>query len=338
MPHPPQMSNKGNYVVSLSRVTAWLGSIAESLGVEIYPGFAGAQLVFSEDGKSVKGVRTNEVGLDREGRMKDSFEPGMQFNAKVTLLAEGAHGSLTKGLVKKFDLRKEVGADEQTYGIGVKEVWRVKPEKHQPGKVVHTMGWPLDYKTYGGSWIYHMDDGLVSLGLVVGLDYANPYISPYRELQRLKHHPYFKDLLEGGERIAYGGRVLNEGGLQSIPRLDFPGGALIGCAAGFLNVPKIKGTHNAMKSGMLAAETAYTQLTESDSDKVDMSDYGKALKESWIWKELKEVRNMRPSFKTSLGMWGGIVWSGLDSLILKGKVPWTWRHKGTDATHTGKAK
>ncbi|KAG8829222.1 hypothetical protein FRC17_006970 [Serendipita sp. 399] len=347
MPHPPQMSNKGNYILSLSQFTRWLGSVAEEMGVEIYPGFAGASLVVdnsSEDAKHGKGVvravRTNEVGLDRQGRMKDSFEPGMQFNAKVTLLAEGAHGSLTKQAVKHFDLRGLVGADPQTYGMGVKEVWRVKPENYRPGEVLHTLGWPLDWKTYGGGWVYHMADGLVSLGLVVGLDYANPYLSPYRELQRMKHHPYFRKLLDGAERIAYGGRVINEGGVQSVPRLFFPGGALIGCSAGFVNVPKIKGTHNAMKSGMLAAETAFAELerlkAEEGSGVADMSAYEMALKESWVWKELKEVRNLRPSFNTPLGIWGGMAYSGIDSLFLKGRVPWTFRHKGTDAEHTGK--
>jgi electron-transferring-flavoprotein dehydrogenase len=267
MPHPPQMSNKGNYILSLSQFTRWLGGIAEEMGVEIYPGFAGARLVYgdannstSQDNKSVAGVITNEVGVDRAGRLKDTFEPGMQFNAKLTLLAEGAHGSLTKSAVRDFGLRKSIGADEQTYGIGVKEVWRVKPENYRPGEVIHTMGWPLDWKTYGGGWVYHMADGLVSLGLVVGLDYANPYLSPYRTLQQFKHHPYFRQLLEGGERVGYGARVINEGGVQSVPKLFFPGGALIGCSAGFVNVPKIKGTHNAMKSGMLAAEVGFEQL------------------------------------------------------------------------------
>ncbi|KAG8780510.1 hypothetical protein FRC16_003117, partial [Serendipita sp. 398] len=351
MPHPPQMSNKGNYILSLSQFTRWLGGVAEEMGVEIYPGFAGASLVIDhssestsdrKDGKGVvRGVRTNEVGLDRSGRMKDSFEPGMQFNAKVTLLAEGAHGSLTKQAVKNFDLRGVVGADPQTYGMGVKEVWRVKPENYRPGEVIHTMGWPLDWKTYGGGWVYHMADGLVSLGLVIGLDYANPYLSPYRELQRMKHHPYFRKLLEGGERVAYGGRVINEGGVQSVPRLFFPGGALIGCSAGLVNVPKIKGTHNAMKSGMLAAETSFAQLErlmeEDSTEPVDMSEYESSLKDSWVWKELKEVRNLRPSFNTPLGIWGGMAYSGVDSLFLKGRVPWTFRHKGTDAGHTGKA-
>lgn len=348
MPHPPQMSNKGNYILSLSQFTKWLGSVAEEMGVEIYPGFAGASLVLDpnsgSDGKGVvRGVRTNEVGLDRAGRMKDTFEPGMQFNAKVTLLAEGAHGSLTKQTVRHYDLRNSIGADAQTYGMGVKEVWRVKPENYRPGEVIHTMGWPLDWKTYGGGWVYHMADGLVSLGLVIGLDYANPYLSPYRELQRMKHHPYFRNLLEGGERLAYGGRVINEGGVQSVPKLFFPGGALIGCSAGLVNVAKIKGTHNAMKSGMLAAETAYQQVIKLKSEDsaeavADMSPYETALKESWVWKDLQEVRNLRPSFNTGLGIWGGMAYSGIDSLFLKGRVPWTFRHKGTDASHTGKAK
>ncbi|KAI0080480.1 FAD/NAD(P)-binding domain-containing protein [Panus rudis PR-1116 ss-1] len=344
IPHPPQMSHKGNYIVSLSRVTAWLASIAEELGVEIYPGFAGAGLVYSHDGKGVLGVRTNEVGLDREGRMKDTFEPGMEFRAKVTLLAEGAHGSLSKEAIRRFKLRE--GRDPQTYGIGIKEVWRVDPSKHQPGFVLHTMGWPLDWKTYGGGWVYHMDEGLVSMGLVIGLDYANPYMSPYREFQRMKHHPYFRDLLSGNAtRIAYGARSLNEGGLQSVPKLNFPGGALIGCSAGFVNVAKIKGTHNAMKSGMLAAETAFDAISSSDASEneenpTDMSKYDDALRNSWVHEDLYEVRNLRPSFNTPLGIWGGIAYSGLDSLILKGRTPWTFRNTSgkSDAAHTKPAR
>ncbi|KAH8102298.1 FAD/NAD-P-binding domain-containing protein [Cristinia sonorae] len=342
IPHPPQMSHKGNYIVSLSRVTAWLATIAEELGVEIYPGFAGAGLVYGKDG--VIGVRTNEVGVDREGRMKDSFEPGMEFRAKVTLLAEGAHGSLSKEAIRRFNLRE--GRDLQTYGIGVKEVWRVDPSKYQAGHVLHTMGWPLDWKTYGGGWVYHMHDGLVSLGLVIGLDYSNPYLSPYRELQRMKHHPFFRDLLSGSAtRIAYGARSLNEGGLQSVPKLHFPGGALIGCSAGFVNVAKIKGTHNAMKTGMLAAETAYDVATSSEGTENqeqeksnDMSAYEEAFKNSWVYKDLHEVRNIRPAFNTSLGIWGGIAYGGLDSLILKGRTPWTFHNPTTsDAHHTKRA-
>ncbi|KZT40193.1 FAD/NAD(P)-binding domain-containing protein [Sistotremastrum suecicum HHB10207 ss-3] len=339
MPHPPQMSNKGNYIVSLSRFTAWLGSIAEEMGVEIYPGFGGSSILYTDPSKKVvKGVVTNDVGISKSGHIKDSFEPGLEFHAKATLLAEGAHGSLTKTLVKNFDLRE--GKDPQTYGIGVKEVWRVSEEKWKGGEVVHTMGWPLDWKTYGGGWVYHMSDGLVSLGLVVGLDYANPYLSPYREFQRMKHHPYLASLLEGGERLAYGARTLNEGGLQSIPRLHFPGGALIGCSAGFLNVPKIKGTHNAMKSGMIAAENVFEQLQASSSqseDGIDLSGYEEGMKKSWVWEELKEVRNLRPSFNTRLGLWGGIAYSGIDSLILKGRTPWTLRTKISDARHTKRA-
>ncbi|KAF8839455.1 hypothetical protein BDN67DRAFT_953472 [Paxillus ammoniavirescens] len=339
IPHPPQMSNDGNYIASLSQLCVWLGSIAEELGVEVYPGFAGAGLVYSEDGKSIAGVRTNEVGLDRQGRMKETFEPGMEFHAKVTLIAEGAHGSLSKELINKFDLRRD--SDPQTYGIGLKEVWRVDPSQYRPGEVVHTMGWPLDYRTYGGGWVYHMADGLVSLGLVIGLDYTNPYLSPYKELQRMKHHPYFARLLSGSStRVAYGARALNEGGLQSVPQLNFPGGALIGCSAGFVNIAKIKGTHNAMKSGMLAAEAAADVLTESSDGErnasSNMSKYNAALRDSWVWSDLNEVRNLRASFNTPLGLWGGIAYSGVDSLFLKGRTPWTFRNRSrtTDAAHT----
>ncbi|KAI0316037.1 FAD/NAD(P)-binding domain-containing protein [Amylostereum chailletii] len=330
IPHPPQMSNDGNYILSLSQFTAWLGSIAEELGVEIYPGFAGASLVYTEDGHGIAGVCTNDVGLDRKGKPKDSFEPGMEFRAKVTLLAEGARGSLTKTAVRRFQLQKD--ADPQTYGFGVKEVWRVDPSQYRPGEVLHTMGWPLGMSTYGGGWVYHMADGLVSLGLVVGLDYANPYLSPYRELQ----------LLSGDStRIAYGARTLNEGGLQSVPKLHFPGGALIGCSAGFVNIAKIKGTHNAMKTGMLAAEAAYDAIESHPEDStlpVDMSAYESAYKDSWVYKDLHEVRNLRPSFNTSLGVFGGIVYSGIDSLLLRGRTPWTFRNpSSTDAAHTLRA-
>ncbi|KAF8148389.1 hypothetical protein B0H34DRAFT_736775 [Crassisporium funariophilum] len=347
IPHPPQMNNTGNYIVSLSQFTRWLAGVAEEeYGVEIYPGFAGAQLLLSPEkdadsvwgsGKvpSVQGVITNEVGLTRNYRMKSSFEPGMAFRAKVTLLAEGAHGSLSKQALSLYNLRKE--AQPQTYGIGLKEVWRVDPAQYRPGEVVHTMGWPLDRNTYGGGWVYHMDGGLVSLGLVIGLDYKNPFLSPYRELQRMKHHPYFRTLLSTGnsERLSYAARTLTEGGLQSVPKLNFPGGALIGCSAGFVNVAKIKGTHNAMKSGMLAAEAAYDAVHPADSKStseeksssaVNMAPYDRAVHESWIHQDLHEVRNLRPSFGTSLGIWGGIAYSGVDSMFLKGRVPWTFKH------------
>ncbi|CAO1619612.1 unnamed protein product [Jaminaea pallidilutea] len=341
IPHPPQMHNKGNYIVSLSRVTAWLGEQAEAAGVEIYSGFAAAQAIWNDDKTGIKGVITGEMGLDKQGKPKDAFEPGMEFHAPLTLFAEGAHGSLSTDIISRLKLREAVGAEPQTYGLGVKEVWRVKPEKHQPGLVSHTLGWPLDYKTYGGSWLYHMEDNMVSIGLVVGLDYENPYLSPFREFQKMKHHPYFSHLLEGGECIAYGARTLNEGGYQSIPKLNFPGGALIGCSAGFLNVPKIKGTHNAMKSGMVAAEAyydAWKQRQESGSENViDLVDYRKRLDDTYVIKELKEVRNLRPSFHNPLGLYGGMAYSGIDSLLLKGRTPWTLHHVGEDHEQTKKA-
>ena len=342
LPHPPQMNNHGNYIVSLSRVVAWLGEKAEELGVEIYPGFAGAQFVWDEgpDGtkRGIKGVITNDIGLNKERKPKDSYEPGMEFRAPVTLLAEGAHGSLSQDAIRELKLREAVGADPQTYGLGIKEVWRVKPENHQAGQVVHTIGWPLDIHTYGGSFMYHMEDNLVTLGLVVGLDYKNPYLSPYQEFQRMKHHPVFAKVLEGGDCVAYGARALNEGGYQSIPKVHFSGGALLGCSAGFLNVPKIKGTHNAMKSGMLAAEAAVDALGKRSEEDlyapIDIAEYKTKLDNSWVIPELHQVRNIRPSFNSPLGMLGGLMYSGLDTLILKGKVPWTFHHEGPDHAET----
>lgn len=341
MPHPPQMNNKGNYIVSLSRVVTWLGEQAEEAGVEIYPGFAGAQIVWHEDANGnkcgIKGIVTNDIGLNKEGQPKDNYEPGMEFRAPITLLAEGAHGSLSLKIMKELKLREEVGADPQTYGIGIKEVWRVKPENHEPGLVAHTMGHPLSTDTYGGSFMYHMDDNMVSLGLVVGLDYTNPYLSPYQEFQRMKHHPFFAKVLEGGQCLAYGARALNEGGYQSIPKVHFPGGALLGCSAGFLNVPKIKGTHNAMKSGMLAAEAAVEALANrSEEDPyapIDIAEYKTKLDNSWIMKELYEVRNIRPSFH-AFGFLGALMYSGLETMFLKGKVPWTFHHEKEDYQYT----
>ncbi|CAH7683863.1 electron-transferring-flavo protein dehydrogenase [Phakopsora pachyrhizi] len=343
LPHPPQMRNAGkNYLISLSKFTRWLADRAEGLGVEIYPGFSGSKLIYNQDKTGIEGVITNDSGLDRRGRPKDNFEAGMEFRSKVLLLAEGCHGSLTKSVINHFDLRK--GRDFQTYGLGLKEVWRVKDQVHEPGKVVHTMGWPLKKDTYGGSWMYHLEDNIVSLGLVVGLDYPNPYLSPYQEFQRMKHHPIFKKVLEGGECIAYGARSLNEGGYQSIPKLFFPGGALVGCTAGFLNVPKIKGTHTAMKSGMLAAESTFEALRSSAREEdsngrlIELEDYQKRLDDSWVIQELKQIRNLRPSFNTRFGLYGGILYSGLDSLILRGRVPWTFKHHKQDFEATKSVK
>ncbi|KAL3420774.1 electron transfer flavoprotein-ubiquinone oxidoreductase, mitochondrial [Phlyctema vagabunda] len=331
IPAPPQMNNHGNYIVSLNQFTKWLGERAEEIGVEVYPGFAASEVLYKSDG-SVKGVATNDLGISRTGKAKDSFERGMEFHAKITLFGEGCHGSLTKQVIKKFDLRRE--SQPQTYGLGLKEVWEVQPEKFQKGQVSHSMGYPLEADTYGGGWMYHFGDNLVSVGLVVGLDYPNPWLSPYGEFQKMKQHPFYKSVLEGGKCISYGARALNEGGFQSIPKVAFPGGALIGDTAGFLNVPKIKGTHTAMKSGMLAAEATWTALESNQDGTVFLYDYEDSLRKSSIWKELKEVRNMRPSFHSPLKLYGGIMYSGLEAYVLKGRVPWTLAHKGTDAAAT----
>ena len=335
LPAPPQMHNKGNYIISLSQFTKWLGDRAEEVGVEVYPGFAGAEIIYGSDG-AVKGVATNDQGVGRDGKAKGNFERGMEFRAKATLLAEGCHGSLTKQVAKKFDLRRE--SDPQTYGLGIKEVWEVQPKKFNKGSISHSMGYPLSKDVYGGGWMYHYGENLVSVGLVVGLDYKNPWISPYGEFQKMKLHPFYKSVLEGGSCIAYGARALNEGGYQSIPKCAFPGGALIGDTAGFLNVPKIKGTHTSMKSGMLAAEAAYTAVKSSPNDSsVFLYDYEDALRSSWIWKELRAVRNMRPSFHNPLGIYGGIMYSGLEAYIFRGMVPWTLSHKAPDYAGTKNA-
>lgn len=333
IPAPPQMNNHGNYIISLNQFCRWLGERAEEVGVEVYPGFAASEVLYRSDG-SVQGVATNDVGLSRAGEPKPSFERGMEFHARVTLFAEGCHGSLTKQVIRKFDLRRDSQA--QTYGLGLKEVWEVPPEKFRPGEIVHTMGYPLPSDTYGGGWLYHFGDHLVSLGLVVGLDYPNPWLSPYGEFQRMKQHPVYHSVIEGGKCISYGARALNEGGFQSIPKCAFPGGALIGDTAGFLNVPKIKGTHTAMRSGMLAAEASFAALQAnppaSDSS-IFLYDYEDKLRASSIWAELKQVRNMRPSFHTRLGIYGGILYSGLEAYVLRGRAPWTLKHRPLAGDH-----
>ncbi|MCJ1225997.1 hypothetical protein MMC12_002646 [Toensbergia leucococca] len=337
IPTPPQMNNHGNYIISLNQFCKWLGERAEEVGVEIYPGFAASEVLYKSDG-SVQGVATNDLGLGRNGKPKPSFERGMEFHARVTLFAEGCHGSLTKQVIKKFDLRRD--SQPQTYGLGLKEVWEVPPENFRKGEVVHTMGYPLPASTYGGGWLYHFGSNLVSLGLVVGLDYPNPWLSPYGEFQKLKHHPLYKSVLKGGKCISYGARALNEGGFQSIPKCSFPGGALIGDTAGFLNVPKIKGTHTAMRSGMLAAQATFSALSanpatsQNKNSSIFLYDYEDALRTSTIWSELHSVRNMRPSFHSPLGLYGGILYSGLEAYLLRGKTPWTLKHTGTDASAT----
>lgn len=331
LPAPPQMSNHGNYIVSLNQFVKWLGERAEELGVELYPGFAAAEVLYEPDG-SVRGVATNDLGLGRDGQPKDAFERGMEFHAKVTMFGEGCHGSLSKQVINKFDLRHD--SQHQTYGLGIKEVWEVDPAKFEKGLVVHSMGYPLPSDVYGGSFMYHFGDNMVTLGLVVSLDYKNPWLSPYQEFQKLKLHPLFRNVLEGGKCISYGARALIEGGFQSIPKVAFPGGALIGDSAGFVNVPKVKGTHNAMKSGILAAQAAWRALEREDPGTVFLYDYEDSLRKSSIWKELKEVRNLRPSFHGPLGLFGGLAYSGLDTFLFKGRVPWTFKHKLPDHAAT----
>ena len=324
LPTPPQMHNAGNYIVSMGKVVKWLGEQAEALGVEIYPGFAAAEVLYHEDG-SVKGVATGAMGVDRDGKPKANYEPGVELHATYTLLAEGCRGSLTRQIEERFALREGVGP--QTYGIGIKELWEVEQARHRLGLVVHTIGWPLDQRTYGGSFLYHLEDHQVAVGFVVGLDYRNPYLSPFDEFQRFKTHPAIRDTFAGGRRICYGARALNEGGLQAIPKLVFPGGALIGCAAGFLNVPKIKGNHTAMKSGMLAGEAVFEALASGNRPVLDA--YPAAFEASWAHEELTAVRNVRPSFR--FGLLGGLLYSAFDTYVMRGRAPWTLRHH---ADHT----
>ncbi len=325
LPTPPQMNNHGNYIVSLGDVCRWLGQQAEALGVEIYPGFAAAE-VLEEDGRVV-GVATGDMGIGRDGQPTASHQRGMELRARLTLFAEGCRGSLTKKLEHRFTLRD--GHDPQTYAIGVKELWEVPANNHRPGLVEHSVGWPLDAGTYGGSFIYHFGNNLVSYGFVIALDYRNPWLSPFEEMQRFKTHPAVRGHFEGGRRISYGARALNEGGFQSIPTLTFPGGALIGCTAGFLNVPKIKGTHTAMKSGMLAAEAVAEALA---SGATEPASYPEKLRASWVWPELHAARNVRPAF-SKWGLWGGLVYSALDTYVLRGRAPWTMHYRHPD--HVG---
>jgi electron-transferring-flavoprotein dehydrogenase len=326
LPTPPQMNNHGNYVVSLGNVARWLGARAEALGVEIYPGFAASETII-EDGV-VKGVVAGVMGISRDGSEGPNYQPGMELRASYTLFAEGCRGSLTKKLFETYALRD--GVQEQTYAIGLKELWQIPKEKHTPGLIWHSTGWPLKSDTYGGSWLYMLGEDLVSVGFVVGLDYPNPWLSPFDEFQRFKTHPEVRKFLEGGKRISYGARALNEGGFQSIPKLVFPGGALIGDTAGFLNVPKIKGTHTAMKSGMVAAEAVVAALASDDRAPV-LAEYPAMLEQSWLWEELKAVRNIRPAF-AKWGMWGGLVNAALDTYVFKGRAPWTMGHHADHAS------
>ena len=328
MPHflmPPLMSNKGCYTLSLGNLCRWLGEQAEAMGVEVYPGFAAAEVLYHEDG-SVKGVATGNMGVGKDGEPGPNFEPGMELHAKYTFFAEGVRGSLSKEVMSKFDLRN--GVEPQTYAIGIKELWDIEPEKHHPGRVIHTQGWPLS-DTVGGSFIYHQENNQLAIGFVVALDYQNPYMSPYEEMQRFKTHPAIKPMLEGGRRVSYGARAINEGGLQAVPKLTFPGGALIGCSAGFLNVPRIKGTHNAMKTAMMAAEAAFDAIKGGSDGKEELTAYPEAYKKSWVYKDLHLVRNSRPAL-SKFGIALGTLYAGFDmwmnNLGLGFLVPWTLGH------------
>jgi electron-transferring-flavoprotein dehydrogenase len=331
---PPLMNNHGNYAVSLGNVCRWLAQQAEALGVEIYPGFAASEVLFSDAG-AVRGVVAGVMGLVAQGQPGPDYQPGMELLGKYVLIAEGVRGSLAKQLINHFNLAE--GKEPQKYGLGMKELWEVKPENHKPGQVTHTMGWPLGGNAGGGSFMYHLEDNMLSIGFVVHLNYKNPHLFPYMEFQRFKHHPLIAQVLEGGRRVAYGARAITEGGFQSVPKLTFPGGALIGCAAGFVNVPRIKGSHNAMKTGMMAAEAAVAALLQGRSADT-LNDFETAYENSWVYQDLKRVKNVKPMW-SKLGLMGGVALGAVDMWLntLFGFGLGTWRHGKTDAAATGNA-
>jgi len=332
VPHklmPPLMNNEGNYIVSLGDVCRWMGQQAESLGVEIYAGFAAQEPLYDESGNLI-GIITGDMGRDAQGQPTAQFTPGIEIRAEYTLIAEGARGSLTRLLEKHFNLRDQSGP--QKYGMGFKEIWRIPAEQHHSGLVQHSMGWPLSAGTSGGSFIYHHGEQLVSIGFVVHLDYANPHLSPFEEFQRFKTHPVIAATLKGGQRLSYGARAITEGGAQALPRLIFPGGALIGCSAGMVNLPRIKGSHNAMKSGMLAAEAAFNAITDTSPEKAKLlTGYPKALRDSWVWRDLDSVRNIKPLL-SRFGSIIGTVLGGAEMWLaaLNIRLPWTLQHLKAD--------
>jgi len=323
---PPQMQNHGNHVVSLGNVCRWMAEQAEELGVEIYPGFAAAEVLF-DDKDRVVGVATNDMGVASDGSQKATYEPGIELRAKYTIFGEGCRGHLSEQLMKKFGLREN--SDPQTYGIGFKELWEIPDDQHKLGTVIHTAGWPMDNTTWGGSFIYHLENNQAYVGYVIGLDYQNPWLYPFDEFQRFKLHPAIRPMLENGKRVSYGARALNEGGLQSLPKLTFPGGMLAGCSAGFLNVPKIKGSHNAMKTGMLAAESIAEAIGAGDEGQAELSAFPEKVENSWVHTELKKARNFRPA-AARFGMALGTVYAGFDLKVLGGNAPWTLHHKHAD--------
>jgi electron-transferring-flavoprotein dehydrogenase len=325
---PPLMNNHGNYAASLGNLCRWLAKKAEELGVEIYPGFAASEPLFRDDG-SLRGVVAGVMGLSKTGEPKADYQPGMELRGKYVFIAEGVRGSIAKQVIAKYKLSE--GREPQKFGLGMKELWEVKPEHHRSGQVTHTMGWPLGMKTGGGSFMYHLEDNLVSIGFVVHLNYDNPHLFPYMEFQRFKHHPLITPVLEGGRRIAYGARAITEGGLQSLPKLAFPGGALIGCAAGVVNVPRIKGSHNAMKTGMLAAEAAVHALLEGRSADT-LKEYESSFERSWVYQDLNRVKNVKPMW-SKLGLVGGVALGAVDMWLgtIAGVGLGTWKHGKPDS-------
>ena len=335
VPHlllPRCFSNQGNYILSLSNFTRWLGVQAENLGVEIFPGFAAAEILYNAQG-AVCGVATGNLGVSKDGEPTEQFQLGMELRAKYTLFAEGSRGHLGKQLISQFQLDRS--ADPQSYGIGIKELWEIAPDKHQPGLVIHTAGWPLDSKTYGGSFLYHFGENKVAVGMVVGLSYRNPYLSPFEEFQRYKLHPAIRSTFEGGKRISYGARAITAGGLNSLPQTVFPGGALIGCDAGYLNTSRIKGSHAAIKSGMLAAEAVLSALSENRANDI-LTAYPSAFKNSWLYQELKQARNFKPWM--SKGLYLGTLMVGVEEKLLGGNVPWTIHQRKADYEYLEPAK
>jgi electron-transferring-flavoprotein dehydrogenase len=335
VPHlflPQCFSNQGNYILSLSNFTRWLGTQAENLGVEIFPGFAAAEILYNDQG-AVCGVATGNLGVSKANEPTEQFQLGMELRAKYTLFAEGSRGHLGKELIHQYQLDRS--ADPQSYGLGIKELWEVSPQNHQPGLVIHTAGWPLDSKTYGGSFLYHFGENKVAVGMVVGLSYRNPYLSPFEEFQRYKLHPAIRPTFDGGQRIAYGARAITAGGLNSLPQTVFPGGALIGCDAGYLNASRIKGSHAAIKSGMLAAEAVLSALSENRSNDI-LTAYPSAFKKSWLYDELKQARNFKSWM--SKGLYLGTLMVGIEQKLLGGNVPWTIRQRKADYEYLEPAK
>jgi electron-transferring-flavoprotein dehydrogenase len=331
---PSPMHNKGNYIISLGQLCQWLGEQAEAAGVNVFPGFAASEVLYDDQGR-VRGVATSDMGIGKDGRQKDSFQAGYELLGKYTIFAEGCRGNLGEQLMQRFDLRSK--ADPQHYGIGLKEIWKIEPEKHKEGLVVHTMGWPLDNRTEGGGFLYHAADRKVFVGFIVALNYVNPHLSPFNEFQRWKHHPKILQYLQGGSRIAYGARAVNKGGLQSLPKLGFPGGMLVGCDAGFLNGGKIKGAHTAIKTGMLAAESVYKKLSGGGEGYQELADYEDSVNKSWVHDELHATRNFGPALHR-LGTFFGAAFTFIDQNIFRGRLPFTWHNTNADHDSLKKAR